>query len=162
MERPGSLTTRLGTPGYIAPEILHGDGYDTQVDMWSIGVIMYTMLGGYSPFTAKDQRKLFMQIRQGDYKFHVAYWGKISQDAKDLIRSLLTVNPAKRVSAEGALKDKWIVGDDAMLASQDLGLNLVELKKFNARRKLKGVMKAVVASNVLKGALGDLKTNGAA
>lgn len=123
---------------------------------------MYTMLGGYSPFTAKDQRKLFMQIRQGDYKFHVAYWGKISQDAKDLIRSLLTVNPAKRVSAEVALKDKWIVGDDAMLASQDLGLNLVELKKFNARRKLKGVMKAVVASNVLKGALGDLKTNGAA
>jgi serine/threonine protein kinase len=54
--RPSSLTTQCGTPGYVAPEILEGTPYDTQADMWSLGVIVYILLGGYPPFIEQNQR----------------------------------------------------------------------------------------------------------
>lgn len=147
--RPNSLTTQCGTPGYVAPEILEGIPYDTKADMWSIGVILYILLGGYPPFIEKNQRNLFRKIRNGDYEFHEEYWGGVSPDAKNLISSLLTVKPGNRYSAEQALKDKWILGDDDVLAATDLGVNLEKFKKFNAERKFKAAVKSVMAVNKL-------------
>lgn len=144
---PNSLTTQCGTPGYVAPEILEGVPYDTKADMWSLGVIMYILLGGYPPFIEQNQRDLFRKIRKGQYEFHEEYWGQVSSDAKELIASLLTVSPARRLSGSEALLNKWIMGDDAKLAGKDLGKNLEEFKRFNARRKFKGAVKAVMASN---------------
>lgn len=144
---PNSLTTQCGTPGYVAPEILEGVPYDTKADMWSLGVIMYILLGGYPPFIEQNQRDLFRKIRKGQYEFHEEYWGQVSSDAKELIASLLTVSPARRLSGSEALLNKWIMGDDAKLAGKDLGKNLQEFKRFNARRKFKGAVKAVMASN---------------
>jgi calcium/calmodulin-dependent protein kinase (CaM kinase) II/calcium/calmodulin-dependent protein kinase I len=140
---PNSLTTQCGTPGYVAPEILEGTAYDTKADMWSIGVIIYILLGGYPPFIENNQRELFRKIRKGNYEFHKEYWGGVSPEAKDLISSLLTVNPAKRISAEAALKHEWICSDDDKLAAQDLAVNLKEFKRFNAKRKFKGAVQAV-------------------
>lgn len=94
------LKTQCGTPGYVAPEILEGDSYDTQADMWSLGVIVYILLGGYPPFIEQNQRDLFKKIRKGEYEFHDEYWNQISSDAKDLISSLLTVNPDDRATAD--------------------------------------------------------------
>ena len=131
----------------MAPEILEGVPYDTKADMWSLGVIMYILLGGYPPFIEQNQRDLFRKIRKGQYEFHEEYWGQVSSDAKDLIASLLTVSPSRRLSGKEALLNKWILGDDAQLAGKDLGKNLVEFKKFNAKRKFKGAVKAVMASN---------------
>ena len=68
--QPNSLTTQCGTPGYVAPEILEGTAYDTQADMWSLGVIVYILLGGYPPFVENNQRDLFRKIRRGQYEFH--------------------------------------------------------------------------------------------
>jgi len=144
---PNSLTTQCGTPGYVAPEILEGIPYDTQSDMWSLGVIVYILLGGYPPFIEQNQRELFRKIRKGQYEFHEEYWGSVSADAKDLISSLLTVAPAKRLTADQALKHKWMMQDASVLAGQDLGTNLSELRKYNAKRKFKAAVNAVILAN---------------
>eukprot|EP00804_Cyclotella_cryptica_P028231 CCRYP_014593-RH/>CCRYP_014593-RH protein AED:0.45 eAED:0.45 QI:0/-1/0/1/-1/0/1/0/113 len=111
--------------------------------MWSLGVIVYILLGGYPPFIEQNQRELFRKIRKGQYEFHEEYWGSVSKDAKHLISSLLTVDPAKRLSAAEALNHKWVKADAKKLAEQDLGVNLAEFKKYNARRKFKGAVQAV-------------------
>lgn len=146
---PNSLTTQCGTPGYVAPEILEGLPYDTAADMWSVGVILYILLGGYPPFIEKNQRDLFRKIRRGEYEFHEEYWGAVSQDAKNLISSLLAVDPKKRLAAEEALSNNWIMGDDAELAKKDLGANLDKFKEFNAKRKFKAAVKSVMIVNKL-------------
>ena len=129
--------TQCGTPGYVAPEILHGVPYGTKVDMWSLGVITYILLGGYPPFIEQNQRELFRKIKQGQYEFHPEYWGSISPDAKDLISRLLTVDPNRRITATDALRTPWILGGDSQLAGYDLNSNLQQFRKFNAKRKLR-------------------------
>jgi len=157
--KPNSLQTQCGTPGYVAPEILEGKKYDTQADMWSMGVIVYILLGGYPPFIEQNQRELFRKIRKGQYKFHNEYWGQVSDDAKDLIRVLLTTDPTKRVSSVAALENKWIGGDDKVLAGKDLGVNLSEFKKFNAKRKMKAAVRAVMATQKLSSLGVDFQKN---
>lgn len=70
VQEKNSLTTQCGTPGYVAPEILEGTPYDERADMWSVGVILYILLGGYPPFIESTQRDLFRKIRKGEYEFH--------------------------------------------------------------------------------------------
>lgn len=147
--KPKSLTTQCGTPGYVASEILEGKPYDTQADMWSIGVIVYILLGGYPPFIESNQRTLFRKIRKGQYEFHDEYWSQVSEDAKDLIRNLLCVNPDERYTSHKALNNKWIGADAKKLAGQDLGTNLAQFKKFNAKRKFKAAVSTVMAANKL-------------
>lgn len=156
---PNSLTTQCGTPGYVAPEILEGLPYDTAADMWSVGVILYILLGGYPPFIEKNQRDLFRKIRRGEYEFHEEYWGAVSQDAKNLISSLLAVDPKKRLAAEEALSNNWIMGDDAELAKKDLGANLDKFKEFNAKRKFKAAVKSVMIVNKLSSLGEDFHQN---
>ena len=157
MKTPNSLTTQCGTPGYVAPEILEGKSYDTQADMWSLGVIVYILLGGYPPFIEQNQRELFRKIRKGQYEFHEEYWGQVSDDAKNLIRALLSVDPTKRYDANGAIANKWIGADDQKLLEQDLGTNLAQMKKFNAKRKFKAAVKTVVAANKLNSLGADFR-----
>eukprot|EP00980_Cylindrotheca_fusiformis_P014506 scaffold3875_cov123-Cylindrotheca_fusiformis.AAC.26 len=159
VKEPNSLTTQCGTPGYVAPEILEGKSYDTQADMWSLGVIVYILLGGYPPFIEQNQRELFRKIRKGQYEFHEEYWGQVSDDAKNLIRELLTVSPSKRYDAAGAMKNSWIGADASKLANQDLGANLEQFRKFNAKRKFKAAVKTVVAANKLQSLGIDFKLN---
>mmetsp|Transcript_24756 Transcript_24756/g.58118 ORF Transcript_24756/g.58118 Transcript_24756/m.58118 type:complete len:366 (-) Transcript_24756:870-1967(-) len=147
--KPKSLTTQCGTPGYVAAEILEGKPYDTQADMWSIGVIVYILLGGYPPFIESNQRTLFRKIRKGQYEFHEEYWGQVSEDAKDLIRNLLTVDPDDRFDSNTALANKWIGADAKTLASLDLATNLAKFKKTNATRKFKAAVNTVMAANKL-------------
>jgi serine/threonine protein kinase len=144
-----SLSTQCGTPGYVAPEILEGTPYDQRADMWSVGVILYILLGGYPPFIENTQRDLFRKIRRGEYEFHEEYWGTVSEEAKSLISSLLTVDPTKRLNAEQAMANSWIHGDDASLEKKDLGVNLQEFKKFNAKRKFKAAVSTIIAVNKL-------------
>ena len=145
-KEPNLLSTQCGTPGYVAPEILMGVKYDTQCDIWSLGVIVYTVLGGYPPFIEKNQRNLFRRIKKGDYEFHPQYWNTVSPGAKKLITKMLTVDPKKRITAEEALKDNWILGEAELLAGMDLGVNLAEFKKFNAKRKFRAAVNAVSSS----------------
>jgi len=137
------LLTQCGTPNYVAPEILEGVPYGTKADMWSLGVITYILLGGYPPFMDKNQKALFSKIRLGQYEFHDRYWANVSTSAKDLISSLLTTDPFKRVSAEQVLDNPWMKRDATQLSRKDLGANLQELKNFNAKRKFRTTVYAV-------------------
>lgn len=103
-----SLTTQCGTPGYVAPEILSGVPYGKAVDMWSVGVITYIMLGGYPPFYDDNQKMLFRKIKAGAYEFHADYWKHVSAEAKDLIKNMLVVKPANRFTVEDALNHPWV------------------------------------------------------
>jgi len=141
------LLTQCGTPGYVAPEILHGVPYGVKADMWSLGVIAYILLGGYPPFIEQNQRELFKKIKKGSYEFHPEYWGSISREAKDLIAGLLTVDPDKRLSADGALGSPWITGSDEMLAGNNLGVNLDQFKRYNAKRKVRQAVLTLMATN---------------
>lgn len=88
--------TVCGTPGYVAPEILMGTGYGKEVDYWSIGVILYTLLCGYKPFqTTKDDDDLFEKIKKGEFSFPADEWDDISELAKDLVKKLLETDPEK-------------------------------------------------------------------
>ena len=104
---PNSLVTQCGTEGYVAPEVLeHRPAYDVQCDMWSVGVVLYILLGGYRPFRG-DEDDVLRAIRYGEYKFHKRYWKGISDDAKILITRMLTVNPIGRITATAALSSDW-------------------------------------------------------
>jgi len=129
------MTTACGTPGYVAPEILIGKGYDNAVDYWSIGVIIYVMLCGFPPFFEDSNEKLFDAIKKGEYEFPSPQWDQISDYAKDLIKKLLVVDPYKRLDADGILKHPWIVGD--VTPRKNLPTVSAKIKEFNARRRLK-------------------------
>jgi len=142
------LKTRCGSPAFVAPEIILGRRYQCSVDMWSIGVILFMMLGGYPPFHmdggGSDLRLLFRKIRAGDFTFHESQWKTVSPEAKCLIARLLTVDPEYRCTARQALESDWVKKVDAeALLSRDLYSSLTTLKKFDGRLSLKGAMNAV-------------------
>jgi serine/threonine protein kinase len=142
--------TLCGTPGYLAPEILERwPAYDTKCDLWSVGVILFLLLGGYLPFEDDDEDKVFDRTRNGLYEFHPHYFGKVSQDAKELVTMLLTINPAKRASAKVAMAHKWMKrGDQQLLEKQ---LNAEKLKDtMMAKEKMKKAVNAIKAANRLK------------
>lgn len=146
-----SLLLNKLTQGYVAPEILTGTPYDESADMWSVGVILYILLGGYPPFIDDNQRKLFKKIRKGDYEFHEEYWGPVSEDAKNLISNLLCVKAERRLTAREALQSNWIaLASDESLEKNDMGANLIEMRKFNGKRKFRAAVRSVIAVNKLK------------
>jgi calcium/calmodulin-dependent protein kinase I len=101
--QPNSLTTVCGTEAFVAPEIIeHSPQYDVECDIWSLGVVLYILLGGYRPFRGEGDACL-EKIRYGDYKFHNKYWSHISSDTKDLISRMLTVDVQRRITAQEAL-----------------------------------------------------------
>jgi serine/threonine protein kinase len=105
---PNCLRTLLGSPQYVAPELYtHEDGYDERCDLWSAAVVIYCILGGYAPFDGEGP-ELPGLICEGWVDFHPKYWKHVSQAAKDLILSLLQVDPEKRVTLEGALDSDWL------------------------------------------------------
>lgn len=98
-----SLTTVCGTEAFVAPEIIeHSPQYDVECDMWSLGVVLYILFGGYRPFRGEGDDCL-QKIRYGDYKFHAKYWSHVSDDTKKLIRRMLTVDVQRRITAQQAL-----------------------------------------------------------
>ena len=126
--------------------------------MWSVGVIVFILLGGYMPFDDADGvAPMYDNIKHARYEFDAAFWEAVSADAKGFIGSLLLVDPAKRMSAAAALNHGWFTKHAPELASSDLSRALANLKKWNARRKLKGAARTVMASNRVKSMIGSLK-----
>jgi len=139
-----------GTPGYIAPEILEAYyqkiPYGRTVDLWSTGVIVYILIFGFPPFWEEDQDEMFEKIRKADFFFPDNM--PISDLARDFIMKLLTVSPNKRLTAEQALNHPWITGGANAAPLPDEFKQ--QLKKWNARRRLKSAINAVRALSKFK------------
>ncbi|XP_019216292.1 calcium/calmodulin-dependent protein kinase type II subunit beta isoform X2 [Oreochromis niloticus] len=156
-----------GTPGYLSPEVLRKEAYGKPVDIWAcgrffflfsapplpilflslkqllfmcVGVILYILLVGYPPFWDEDQHKLYQQIKAGAYDFPSPEWDTVTPEAKNLINQMLTINPAKRITAQEALKHPWVCQRSTVASMMHRQETVECLKKFNARRKLKGAI----------------------
>ncbi|XP_072881731.1 calcium/calmodulin-dependent protein kinase type II subunit gamma isoform X3 [Hemitrygon akajei] len=129
-----------GTPGYLSPEVLRKDPYGKPVDIWACGVILYILLVGYPPFWDEDQHKLYQQIKAGAYDFPSPEWDTVTPEAKNLINQMLTINPAKRITAAEALKHPWVCQRSTVASMMHRQETVECLRKFNARRKLKGAI----------------------
>ncbi|XP_024225884.1 calcium/calmodulin-dependent protein kinase type II alpha chain isoform X25 [Bombus vosnesenskii] len=129
-----------GTPGYLSPEVLKKEPYGKPVDIWACGVILYILLVGYPPFWDEDQHRLYAQIKAGSYDYPSPEWDTVTPEAKNLINQMLTVNPSKRITASEALKHPWICQRERVASVVHRQETVDCLKKFNARRKLKGAI----------------------
>ncbi|XP_050297099.1 calcium/calmodulin-dependent protein kinase type II alpha chain isoform X9 [Anthonomus grandis grandis] len=129
-----------GTPGYLSPEVLKKEPYGKPVDIWACGVILYILLVGYPPFWDEDQHRLYAQIKAGAYDYPSPEWDTVTPEAKNLINQMLTVNPSNRITAADALKHPWICQRERVASVVHRQETVDCLKKFNARRKLKGAI----------------------
>lgn len=143
--RDTQLSTACGTPGYVAPEVLEGKQYSKEVDLWSLGVILYILLCGFPPFYDESTAGLYRQIKKGQYDFPDPYWAEISSDAKDVVRGLLTVNPKKRWTPDQLLATKWVGGGAS--GKKFEGDYNKSLRLTVAKRDLRKGVKAVIAVN---------------
>jgi calcium/calmodulin-dependent protein kinase I len=144
---PESLMSRVGTPTYVAPEYVSSCGsriqltitvrpdrilknlpHDERVDLWSVGIVIFVLLVGYPPFLDEDQSNLFRKIRTGEWTFIDEDWKQVSDDAKDLIRGLLAVDPQERWTIDECLGSKWIGLDPTTLSENDLSDSLRSLR----------------------------------
>jgi len=141
------LKRAVGTPGYLAPEVLFtldtDEGYGLEVDAWGIGVIMYILLCGFPPFYGEDDDAVYDKICDRDFSFPEEYWGNISAEAKELINGFLTLEPKDRITPKQALEHPWIssCAYTVPLPSE----NIEAIKKFNARRRFRGAILATMA-----------------
>ncbi|KAL4500362.1 hypothetical protein ABPG72_003313 [Tetrahymena utriculariae] len=132
------MWTYTGTVAYSAPEIFDGDSYDESVDMWSAGAVLYTMLAGYQPFEEEYVQDLITKIKNSDYTFPK----NISENAQDLIKKCLQVDPEKRIKPTEALTHPWILNKQNNTqplneVANRLNLNITKLiSKFSAYRNL--------------------------
>jgi len=135
-EQSNVMKTPCGTPGYIAPEVLHMRGYDKACDVWSLGVIVYILLCGFPPFYADNDAQLFERIKSGQYEFIKPYWDPVSETAKEFIRSMLQVDPKKRATVDQLLGNPWLEEAKAKVGNlnitSELSSSQANLKKMKA------------------------------
>ncbi|KAI8632572.1 Pkinase-domain-containing protein [Xylariaceae sp. FL1651] len=136
------LTTMAGSFGYAAPEVMLKKGHGKPVDMWSMGVITYTLLCGYSPFRSENLQDLIDECSSANVVFHERYWRDVSDDARDFIMRLLRPDPEDRWTSSQALKHPWLSGENA----SDHNL-LPEIKAYMAKARLRRGIELVKLSN---------------
>lgn len=139
------LTSVAGSLGYAAPEILSRQGHGTPVDLWSLGVITYTLLCGYTPFRNDDPGRLAAATREGNVQFHSKHWDRISDPAKAFVKCCLTVDPAQRITARQALAHPWLAQPGSQ-PTQDIS----EALRENHRRRWRAAVHAVRAGNRMR------------
>ncbi|CAH1781976.1 unnamed protein product [Owenia fusiformis] len=136
---------RIGTPHFMAPEVVRRDPYGKPVDVWGCGVMLFILLSGQMPFYGTKDR-LFDIIQRSQYTMKPKIWDSISDEAKDLVHRMLEVDPENRITVAQALQHPWIK-DRSVTPKTHMAETVEEMKKFNARRKLKGAVLAAVSSS---------------
>merc|ERR1711935_309144 len=149
-EKGNKLKKKLGTPYYIAPEVLKRN-YDEKCDVWSSGVIMYILLCGYPPFNGPNDKVIFQRVLEGKFAFPEEDWNGISKQAKDLIKRMLCYEPGKRISVAECVQHEWFKIKMAPLTSVNSGKVLNNLKNFRSDYKFqKAVLLYIISFFDLK------------
>ncbi|XP_015412742.1 PREDICTED: ribosomal protein S6 kinase alpha-1 isoform X3 [Myotis davidii] len=125
----GLLMTPCYTANFVAPEVLKRQGYDEGCDIWSLGILLYTMLAGYTPFAngpSDTPEEILTRIGSGKFTLSGGNWDTVSETAKDLVSKMLHVDPHQRLTAKQVLQHPWITQKDKLpqsqLSHQDLQL----------------------------------------
>ncbi|KAM6315406.1 ribosomal protein S6 kinase alpha-3 isoform 2-T2 [Podargus strigoides] len=137
----GLLMTPCYTANFVAPEVLKRQGYDAACDIWSLGVLLYTMLTGYTPFANGPDdtpEEILARIGSGKFSLSGGYWNTVSETAKDLVSKMLHVDPHQRLTAAQVLSHPWIVHCDQLPQYQ--------LNRQDAPHLVKGAMAATYSA----------------
>lgn len=153
------MTTKSGTPYYVAPEVLNG-AYNEKCDLWSIGVLCYVLLCGYPPFNGKSDKEILLGVKAGKYQFPEGEWRGVSGDAKDFVKRLLEFVPSMRMSAKEAMEHKWIQQLPSEASQIDPALQakvLNSLRTFRGVSKLRKIALTAIAHQMLDSEIDELK-----
>ncbi|PSC73989.1 CAMK CAMK1 kinase [Micractinium conductrix] len=155
-----AMTTVCGTPQYVAPEIIKGGpaSYGPECDLWSAGVILFILLGGYPPFYDESEPRLFEKIRKGRFDFNDEVWSAVSADAKDLIRNLLMVDPTKRLTVPQVLSHPWLK-EGQQGGKQELLKTMTRMR--NSKLQLSAIPAEAGSSGDQRGAVMEAAKSGA-
>ncbi|GAA6069278.1 ribosomal protein S6 kinase alpha-3 isoform X1, partial [Tachysurus ichikawai] len=137
----GLLMTPCYTANFVAPEVLKKQGYDAACDVWSLGVLLYTMLTGFTPFANGPEdtpEEILARIGSGKFSLTGGYWNSVSAEAKDLVSKMLHVDPHQRLTAAQVLRHPWIVHKDQLPKYQ--------LNRQDAPHLVKGAMAATYSA----------------
>ncbi len=149
------MTTKVGTAYYVSPEVLNGE-YDEKCDIWSCGVILYILLTGDPPFNGANDNEIYRKIQAKKFSFPSPQWDKISDDAKDLIKRMLS-DPKDRFSAEQVLNHNWVKNCAPNSEGTLLQLNTEALKKYKNFNKLQKAVLTFIASRLKEDEIKNLK-----
>lgn len=150
VRQKNGLRTQCGTQEFVAPEVLENrPAYDVSCDMWTVGVILFILLGGYYPFRGKTDTEILKNVRYGNFEFRERFWEGISGDAQALVQDLLTVNPEERITAKDALETcAWIQATPTTL-SKDLTVTVEEMRR-ELGLKFKAAVQTIRAAQLLQ------------
>jgi len=140
-----AMHEKVGCPYCVAPQVLERN-YDNACDLWSCGVIMYMILAGCPPFVGESAAEAIRKVRKGQWSFDQRHWKKISEDAKDLVRMLLKMNPGERFTADKALNHVWIKEHAPRAEVASLGSEFFDnLRKFKSMNKMQKTALHIIA-----------------
>ncbi|XP_022623442.1 ribosomal protein S6 kinase alpha-3 isoform X1 [Seriola dumerili] len=137
----GLLMTPCYTANFVAPEVLKKQGYDAACDIWSLGVLLYTMLTGFTPFANGPEdtpEEILARIGSGKFSLSGGYWTSVSAEAKDLVSKMLHVDPHQRLTAGQVLRHPWVTHRDQ--------LPKYTLNRQDAPHLVKGAMAATYSA----------------
>jgi calcium-dependent protein kinase len=152
-----SMKTRAGTPYYVAPEVLAGS-YSERCDLWSAGIIMYTLLSGYPPFNGRNDQEVLAKVRRGTFAFPQSDWKHISSDARNLVSHLLRFRPQERCTAQRALNHNWVKHEAPGAKDFMLKQGFVnKLNNFRSQSKFKKAVLQIIAGQLNDGQIIQLR-----
>ena len=153
-----SMFDRVGTAYYISPEVIDGY-YDEKCDVWSCGIILYILLCGYPPFNGRDDEEIFLNIRRLNYSFPSPEWNNISNDAKDLLKSIIC-DQFMRLNDEQVLNHIWLknLAPNAK-EGEKIQININSFKNYSSSNKLKKAVLTFIASRLSEEEVKKLKEN---
>lgn len=155
--KPGAKFNEVvGSAYYVAPEVLRKK-YGKEADIWSCGVILYILLSGVPPFWGDTEQQIFQSILKGELDFESDPWPKVSDAAKDCVRQMLEMNPAKRATADQILKHPWMKEHGVASDKPMDNVILTRLNNFASMNKLKKEAMKIIASNMPADEIAGLK-----